>query len=285
MTMQFLGGELHTHENTQDALFHIIPCGLEKTVSYGKGTHAGPQAILAASQQLERMIENAEPCLHGIFTHAPIDCTPPIEDVLAGLRERVHHISSARKIPVTLGGEHSLSYGAVMGVHDTYVHKGEPLGFVQIDAHADFRTAYQGHKYSHASVMGMLAREGFPICSLGVRQVSRIEDTARTAHGVIAYDAARLVREQISHITLPADFPHNIYVSFDLDGLDSSIMSATGTPVPGGLGFYQSLDLVRSCLEGRMCVGIDVVELAPIPHRRDAEFAAAMITYALMAMA
>ena len=186
---------------------------------------------------------------------------------------------------MTLGGEHSVSYGAVMGVMDALQQKGEKLGIVQIDAHADFRVAYQGHHHSHASVMHLLAEAGLPIVSLGVRALSTEEELARTKHGVITHDGPMLVRNNISQIEVPDDFPENIYITFDVDGLDPSVIAATGTPVPGGLGFYQSLDLVESTLRGRRCVGIDITELAPVEGQTSNDFTAALICYTIMAMA
>ena len=286
MTFKFLGSELTSSENQQaDALFQIIPCGLEATVSYGTGTHKGPEAILQASDQLERNVLGFEPCEQGIFTHPELDCTQPIEKVMQDLRDLTTNICAKGHIPVTLGGEHSVSYGAVMGVMDALQQKGEKLGIVQIDAHADFRVAYQGHHHSHASVMHLLAEAGLPIVSLGVRALSTEEELARIKHGVITHDGPMLVRNNISQIEVPDDFPENIYITFDVDGLDPSVISATGTPVPGGLGFYQSLDLVESTLRGRRCVGIDITELAPIEGQTSNNFTAALICYTIMAMA
>ena len=286
MTSQFLGSELTSSENQQaDALFQIIPCGLEATVSYGTGTHKGPKAILQASDQLERNVLGFEPCEQGIFTHPELDCTQPIDKVMQNLRDLSTNICAKGHIPVTLGGEHSVSYGAVMGVMDALQQKGEKLGIVQIDAHADFRVAYQGHHHSHASVMHLLAEAGLPIVSLGVRALSTEEELARIKHGVITHDGPKLVRNNISQIEVPDDFPENIYITFDVDGLDPSVISATGTPVPGGLGFYQSLDLVESTLRGRRCVGIDITELAPVEGQTSNDFTAALICYTIMAMA
>ena len=286
MTSQFLGSELTSYENQQaDALFQIIPCGLEATVSYGTGTHKGPEAILQASDQLERNVLGFEPCEQGIFTHPELDCTQPIEKVMQDLRDLTTNICAKGHIPVILGGEHSVSYGAVMGVMDALHQKSEKLGIIQIDAHADFRVAYQGHHHSHASVMHLLAEAGLPIVSLGVRALSTEEELARTKHGVITHDGPMLVRNNISQIEVPDDFPENIYITFDLDGLDPSVIAATGTPVPGGLGFYQSLDLVESTLRGRRCVGIDITELAPIEGQTSNDFTAALICYTIMAMA
>ena len=283
---QFLGSELTSSENQQaDALFQIIPCGLEATVSYGTGTHKGPEAILQASDQLERNVLGFEPCEQGIFTHPELDCTQPIEKVMQDLRDLTTNICAKGHIPVTLGGEHSVSYGAVMGVMDALQQKGEKLGIVQIDAHADFRVAYQGHHHSHASVMHLLAEAGLQIVSLGVRALSTEEELARIKHGVITHDGPKLVRNNISQIEVPNDFPENIYITFDVDGLDPSVIAATGTPVPGGLGFYQSLDLVESTLRGRRCVGIDITELAPVEGQTSNDFTAALICYTIMAMA
>ncbi len=279
---QFLGEELAASENTRDtARFEVVPCGLEATVSYGTGTSQGPSAIIAASNQLERLVYDAEPCREGIFTHPPVNCDRPVEEVVQGLRNLTADIARRGHVPVTLGGEHSISYGAVMGVVDAL----GPLGLIHVDAHADFRDAYQGHKFSHASVMHLLAGEGLHMVSLGVRALSVEEDAARKAHGVITHDARQLMRDDTHEITLPEDFPKNVYITFDLDGLDPSVLPSTGTPVPGGLGFYQALDLVESAAHGRNVKGIDVVELAPVSGQPVSDFTAALISYHLMRIA
>ncbi len=287
MQDQFLGEELAVAENDMaTARFEVVPCGLEATVSYGTGAAKGPQAIIAASHQLERLVAGRVPCAAGIFTHAPVDCGQAIEAVMADLRRTTKDIAARGHVPVTLGGEHSISYGAVMGVVDALKEKEHaPIGLVHIDAHADFRDAYQGHTHSHASVMKLLAKEGLPMASFGVRALAEEEETARRAHGVITHDGPELVRGNISSVTLPDDFPEHIYVTFDLDGLDPSVLPATGTPVPGGLGFYQALDLVESTLKGRHCVGIDIVELAPLDGQPASDFTAALIAYQLMGFA
>ena len=279
---QFLGEELSAAENDMaTARFEVVPCGLEATVSYGTGAAKGPDAIIAASHQLERLVAGRVPCAEGIFTHQPIECGQDIEAVMADLRAVTKAIAARGHVPVTLGGEHSISYGAVMGVVDAL---DVPIGLVHIDAHADFRNAYQGHAHSNASVMNLLAKEGLPMASFGVRALAEEEEAARRAHGVITHDGPDLVRGQISSVALPDDFPDHIYVTFDLDGLDPSVLPATGTPVPGGLGFYQALDLVESTLAGRTCVGIDIVELAPIEGQPASDFTAALIAYHLMGL-
>ena len=280
----FLEGELSASErDPATARFRVIPVPLERTVSYGGGTGSGPDAILEASTELERLFRGKEPCAAGIATEAPVDCTGPLPEVMERIAARTGAAVAAGAVPVTLGGEHALSYGAVHGVARAL---GRPVGIVQIDAHADLRKAYQGERHSHASVMQLLAGEdGFRLAQYGVRALCQEEADRRTACKVISIDAEELVTGGIQSIALPADFPCDVYVSFDVDGLDPAILPATGTPVPGGLGYYQALGIVQSALAGRNLAGFDVVELAPDTGSRVSDFTAAQITYALMSFA
>ncbi len=275
----FLDSELTEAERGDDARFRVIPVPLERTVSYGSGTAQGPEAIIAASNELERICAGHEPCATGIMTEAPLDCQGSLPDVMERLAQRTEAAVRAGRVPVTLGGEHSLTYGAVMGVVRAL---DRPVGIVQIDAHADLRVAYEGEPHSHASVMHLLAEQGVPLAQFGVRALCRQEQESRARNGVFFRDAEELVTERIHQIALPDDFPELIYVSFDVDGLDPSQMPATGTPVPGGLEYYQALHLVESALKGRTCVGFDVVELAPDGNAAW-DFTAAQIVYRLMA--
>lgn len=278
----FLNSELTDTERGADGLFHILPVPLERTVSYGAGTRHGPAAILAASDELERLCCGWEPCSKGIFTHDAVDCTGPLPDVMERIAQHTQSIASAGYVPVTLGGEHALSYGAVTGVVRAL---GKPIGIIQIDAHADLRVAYQGQPHSHASVIHMLLENAdVRLAQFGVRALCKEEVESRDANNVFYMDAEDLVTNNIHAVDLPEDFPEHVYISFDVDGLDPSVMPATGTPVPGGLSFYQALHLVEHVLKGRKCVGIDVVELAPNGDETW-DFTAAQIVYRLMATA
>ena len=280
---QFLGEELECDENDKrTALFQIHPCPLEKTVSYGGGTARGPKAIIAASHQLERLIEGVMPCQHGIYTHKAINCAGSIATCIDRLRHEVCHTVRLGKIPITIGGEHSLSYGAIMGVRDG---RSASFGVIQIDAHADLRHAYQGEKHAHASVMDLVVREGFPLFQLGVRAFCVEEVAARKKYNVGFMDARALVESGVKHVHLASDFPKDIYISFDVDGLDPSIMPATGTPVPGGLGYYQTLGLLEHICAGRQIIGFDLVELAPNKAHPASDFTAAMLIYHMMRLA
>jgi len=271
LKMQFLGSELREGENNKDsARFHVIPCPLEKTVSYGSGTALGPQALIEASWELER----SSVCEQGIFTQDSIDCSLSHKECLGQLYQRTKSLVIQNKVPITLGGEHSLSWAAVQGVGDAL---GEKIGILQFDAHADLRNCYLGEVHSHASVMNLLVKEGHSLASFGVRALCGEERISRKDHGVFFIDGEELVRSDIRAVTLPKNFPEHVYLSFDLDGLDPSIMPSVGTPVPGGLGFYQAIDLVESVLEGRKCVGMDIVELAPIQNDLVSPYTAACL--------
>jgi len=277
----FLDGELTPAElDPATAHFRVIPVPLERTVSYGSGTEGGPAAILAASVELERPWRGEEACAAGIVTEAPVDCGGPLPEVMARIAERTAAAVAAGRVPVTLGGEHSLSYGAVRGVAAAL---GRRFGIVQIDAHADLRLNYQGERHSHASVMRLLTEEDrIPLAQFGVRAFSAEEAAARERGGVFACDGEALALGAVP--VLPEEFPEDLYISFDVDGLDPSVLPDTGTPVPGGLGFWQAIHLLDRLTEGRRIVGIDVVELAPSATSRVSDFTTAQITYALMAL-
>ena len=277
-SMQFLGSELKTAENLEaSAKFQVVPCPMEKTVSYGKGTANGPSALIEASQELER----SSICEHGIFTHQPIDCTVPHTICLAKLERVTEQIAANNKLPVILGGEHSLTWAAVRGISKQFQQK---IGIIQFDAHADLRDCYEGNEHSHASVMRLLVQEGHRLASFGVRAMCEEERVFRLQNNVFYKDGEELVRGNLSSIVLPEDFPELVYLTFDLDGLDPSILPAVGTPVPGGLGYYQSIDLVESALHGRKCVGMDMVELAPVHGDLVSPFTAASLLQKLLSM-
>ena len=283
MSKVFLDSELTEPErDPAQALFRVIPMPLEKTVSYGSGTANGPAAILEASDQLERHCAGWEPCSRGIITEPAIACDGSVPEIMERLAAATRSAVEAGQIPVTLGGEHSLTFGAVMGIKQALAR---PIGLVQIDAHADLRNAYQGEKHSHASVMHLLADEDVALAQFGVRALCQEEIDRRNEANVFFIDAEELVTKGIHDIELPSDFPQDVYVSFDLDGLDPSEMPATGTPVPGGLSYYQAVHLVESALKGRNLVGLDVVELAPIVGMEGWDFTAAQVVYRLMALA
>ena len=278
----FLKSELSDTEKNKDfSKFHIIPVPLEKTVSYGKGTSMGPQAIIEASNELERYTGKSEPCIEGIYTHPFLDCNKPIDIVINELQKLTQSVSSKNKIPVILGGEHSITYGAVNGIFKGLELKNKnEIGILQIDAHADLREKYENEVHSHASVMYLLSEENYKIAQCGVRALSKEEADNRRKFQITSYSVEEIKKSD--ELYLPQNFPKKIYISFDLDGLDPSIMPATGTPVPGGLGFNESLELIHKLIKDREIVGFDVVELSPIKGFLAYDFTAATLVYKIM---
>ena len=278
----FLKSELSDTEKNKDfSKFDIIPVPLERTVSYGKGTSMGPQAIIEASNELERYTGKSEPCLDGIYTHPFLDCNKPIDIVINELQKLTQSVSSKNKIPVILGGEHSITYGAVNGIFKGLELKNKnEIGILQIDAHADLREKYENEVHSHASVMYLLSEEKYKIAQCGVRALSKEEADNRRKFQITSYSVEEINKR--CELSLPQNFPKKIYISFDLDGLDPSIMPATGTPVPGGLGFNESLELIQKLIKDREIVGFDVVELSPIKGFLAYDFTAATLVYKIM---
>ena len=276
--MRFFESEIPALKPDQ-ARFHVVPVPYEKTVSYGNGTAKGPAAIIEASSQLERFDGTSDPGSQGIYTWPTVDCSGKPERVIDDIAAAVEKILKLKKIPVVLGGEHTVTWGVIKG----YLDAGEKdFGVVQIDAHADLRDAYEGNKYSHASVMRRVVEAGVPLVQLGNRAYCEEERDARKKHGVIAHDALELVPKGKNSIKLPKKFPTKVFFTVDIDGIDPSVLPATGTPVPGGLGWYQTLGLFESVARQRRIIGFDVMEFAPIPGFHAFDFAAALLTYKLM---
>ena len=276
--MRFFGSDV-PETGPERARFHVLPVPYEKTVSYGHGTAKGPGAILEASGQLERWDGQSDPGAEGIYTWPAVDCSGKAEVVIDSISRNVRKILELKKTPVVLGGEHTVTWGVIKGYLDAGV---KDFGVVQIDAHADLRDAYEGEKYSHASVMRRVVEAGVPLVQLGNRAFCEEEQDARKKHKVRAFDAIDLVPTQVSKIKLAKTFPSKVFFTVDVDGIDPSVLPATGTPVPGGLGWYQTLGLFESVARQRRIIGFDIMEFAPIDGFHAFDFAAALLTYKLM---
>ena len=265
----------------ENALFHIIPAPLEYTLSYGTGAARGPAAILEASQQLEAWDGYSCPGARGIHTAPAVDCSGDIEAALQHIAQRTHEALGHNALPILLGGEHSATLGALRALKERYGH----FGIVHIDAHADLRPHYQGSIYSHASVMHRaVADMDLRLAQFGVRDICLEEVQARRDFNVHCLDAPELVRAGIPAVLLPKEFPETVYISFDVDGLDPACIPATGTPVPGGLSWYDALEIIARCIRRRRVIGFDVVELAPLPGLHASDYAAARLVYHIMGL-
>ena len=280
----FLSSELSDKEMDYNfAKYHILPIPLEKTVTFGKGTKNGPKAIITASNELERLSEKSEPCKNGIFTYQPIKCSGSIEKILDEIKRNTFNITKKSKIPIGIGGEHSLTYGMITGIKSALMINSEEIGIIQIDAHADLRKNYMDKRYSHASVMYLLANEKFKIFQIGVRAISKEEIKNRSKFNINFIENNVLkTKEKWKYINLPKNFPKKIYITFDADGLDPSIMPATGTPVPKGINYEDIFKILSILTKGREILGFDFVEFSPIKNIPAYDFIAASIVYDLM---
>jgi agmatinase len=261
-----------------DCLFHVVPALYEKSVSYGSGTAQGPLAILTASQQLELYDGVGVPAEKGIFTQAPLACKASAEQDLLEISAAVARVLEFYKMPVLLGGEHTVTLGALGALMDASTS----IGIVQFDAHADLRDTYQNDRLSHACVMRRAIELGYPLFQIGVRSMSTEEVRFRAENGIGHLDAVQIAKNGLPDQILPAGFPDKIYLSIDVDVLDPSIMPATGTPEPGGLTWYTFFDILENIFESHRIIGFDVVELAPIAGWHAADFTCARLIYNLM---
>jgi agmatinase len=262
--------------------FHVIPVPFERSVSYGRGTAEGPAAILRASYQLEAFDGHGCPCEQGIWTTAPVECGGTVTAALARVEAAVGAALGLGATPVVLGGEHTVTLGAVRACASSH----RRLGVIQFDAHADLRDSYEGTPYSHACVMRRVSEIGVPFLQIGVRALSPAEAEFRKSAGIPHFDAEGLAIARTPPARLlPRSFPRDVYVTFDVDALDPGIMPATGTPEPGGLQWWQTMALLRRVTEGRRIVGFDVVELAPVRGLHGPDFTAARLAYNLMGIA
>jgi agmatinase len=269
--------------NYETARAVILPIPYEATVSYGAGTRNGPQAIIAASRQVETYDQEfrAAPCNVGIATLGEL------EQVASGPEAMMKHIEEAasgiladNKFLLTLGGEHSISPSLVRAHKARYPN----LSVLQIDAHTDLRPDYQGSKNSHACAMSRIW-ETCGFVGVGVRNFcgSELENRAQSEGRLI--QAADFHKNADSISKILSLLTQDVYITFDLDGFDPSVMPSVGTPEPGGLLWDETLEIIRRVSKEKRIVGADIVELAPIPGLTYPDFAAARLAYKIISYA
>ena len=261
----------------------IVPFGLEKTVSYGSGTKNGPREIIKASHQVELFDEelNKEPYKEiGIKTLKPISIKKNIEQALNQLSEINKEIVACNKFPLVFGGEHSITPGSIKPIVDKY----DDLTLLHFDAHADLRESYQGEKFSHASaIKRCLDFKNVKVVSFGIRNLSKPEmefyNNNRDRIEIFwGKDKKSWDLSQINKLFSSK----TVYITFDVDGFDASIMPATGTPEPGGLFWYDVLPIIKRVCQISNVVGADINELAPIKNFDSYNFLVAKLAYKIL---
>lgn len=263
----------------------ILPVPFERTTSWGQGTRKGPGAILAASHALELYDEelDTEPCRRGVATLPPlVPDAFDLAEALAEIRTEARRVLEDRKFLVVLGGEHSLSLAPARAAATVHGGAGE-VGVVQFDAHADLRASYEGTPYSHASVLRRIVEDGFPTLAVGLRSLSRPEARLIRDRELPVIWGQDLARDpegcQKRFVSLLEKLPETVYLTFDIDFFDPSLVPATGTPEPGGGGWYPTLRMLRALFERKRVVAMDLVELAPIGGQPASDFLAAKLVY------
>lgn len=257
----------------------IIPAPYDGTTTYRAGTREGPRAILNASRELEFFDEETctEAYRQGVFTleELPVNVSSPRE-MVREVREACEFVVSHGKLPVLLGGEHLLSLGMV----EALARKYPDLTVLHLDAHSDLREEYQGSSYSNACVM-RLASSLASLVQVGIRSLTREEHDFIGQAGIPCFFAHRLHWDPTLWERIPELVTGNVYISIDLDAFDPSIMPAVGTPEPGGLGWYETLAMLKKVIGGANVVGFDIMELLPVPQDPPSEFFAARLLYKL----
>ena len=261
----------------------VVPFGLEKTVSYGGGTKNGPKEIIKASHQVELYDEelHCEPYKKiGIKTLKPFRIDSNIKKALKKISNTNEEILNKKLFPITLGGEHSITSGCIA----PFVKKYKKLCLLHFDAHADLRQSYNGEKFSHASaIRRCLDYKNVSVISFGIRNISQSEipylkkNSSRIkifwAKDKVKWDLNKF-KKMIKNKT--------VYLTFDVDGLDSSIMPATGTPEPGGLFWDETLNIIKIAAKNSRIVGADISELSPIKGFSSYNFLVAKLAYKIL---
>lgn len=272
MPFNFLGLP-NKYSDYSTAKVVVLPIPYELTLSYEPGARFGPQAIIAASHQVETFDDELgiELSTLGIATY------PEIEQVVANpeaMQDKIYRkcrdILEDNKFVLSLGGEHSITAALVKAHKEKYGR----LSVVQIDAHTDLRDSYQGSKYSHACVMARVA-EMTDFCSIGARSFSNAENERKYADRIIKPGGWR-TRPAAFEKCL-AELAENVYITIDLDGFDPSVMPAVGTPEPGGLTWDEVILILKTVTATKKIVGADIVELSPRPGLTYADFTAAKL--------
>jgi agmatinase len=261
----------------QESRIIIVPVPYDGTSTWMKGADKGPDAILEASVNLEfyDVETSTEAHLAGINTIAPVLEKESPNQLVKAVYETLLSLLSEKKFPVIIGGNHTVSIGAIRAFSEYF----DNLTVLQLDAHSDLRQVYEESEFNHACTMAR-AREFSPIVQVGVRSMSAEElpfaEKDRIFYSHELYYDKSLYKKAIEKLT------ENVYITIDLDVFDPSIMPSTGTPEPGGPAYFELLHFMRDVIKKRNVVGFDVVELCPSATNKSPDFVAAKIIYQLL---
>jgi len=266
----------------QTAQVVIIPAGYERTVSYRKGTAKAPYAIFQASQQVELYEPelDLEPCQIGIASLPPLELEQlKPKQAIGEVEKAVEKLLKQNKKPILLGGEHSLSLGAIRALKKIF----SEFSVLVLDAHTDLRESYSGEKFSHACVMRRVLELGVEPIWVGVRSLSKEEAQLLKEKNLEVYFAHQLISGSGWERKVAQRLREKVYLSLDLDVFDPSQLPGVGTPEPGGMLYSQILSLIKTLAKtGKNLLGFDLVELAPIEGEVVSEFTTARLLYQIV---
>lgn len=255
----------------------LIPVPYDGTSTWGKGADRGPGAFLEAAENMELYdIEtDSEVYKEGIFLAPAITENRSPEAMVEEVHKQVKDYIKRNKFVTLFGGEHSLSIGSIRAFNECF----DNLTVLQIDAHADLRKEYQGTPYNHACALHE-ASQTTNLLQVGIRSMDVLERTYMDEERT--FFAHELATDEFWMDRVIDLMTDNVFITFDLDGLDPSIMPSTGTPEPGGLFWYETLEFLRKVFEEKNVVGFDLVELCPNPNDRSSDFLAAKLYYKML---
>ena len=256
----------------------MLPVPFDKTSSWIKGSAKGPKAIIEASKNMELydIKTDSEVYTKGIHTAKEI-ASKTSHGMIGKVYKEAKKILDDNKFPVVLGGEHTVALGSI-GAH---AEKFGDMSILHLDAHSDMRDSYEGSKYNHACVMARAKEITKDIVSVGIRSMDSSELQNINKKNIFYADDIRRSGDWIKKAT--AKLSKNVYITIDLDVFDPSIMPSTGTPEPGGIGWYEVMDLLEHVSEKKNIVGFDVVELCPSKEHAP-DFLAAKLIYRLLSL-
>lgn len=263
--------------NAETSKIVLIPVPYDGTSTWGKGADKGPSAFLHASEQMELYdIEtDTEVYKQGIYLADPVTENTSPKDMVNAVHSITKHYIKRNKFVTLFGGEHSISIGAIRAFNECF----EDLTVLQIDAHADLRKKYEGTKYNHACAL-YEANENTNLIQVGIRSMDVSEKTVMNEDNVFfAQDMTTDDYWMDNAIELMTE---NVYITFDLDALDPSIMPHTGTPEPGGLFWYETLDFLKKVFAEKNVVGLDINELCPNKDSKASDFLASKLYYKML---
>jgi agmatinase len=257
----------------------ILPVSFDKTSSWIKGSDKGPQAIINASRHMELYdIEtNSEVYEKGIHTPKGITAKTS-RNMVSKVYKKTSKLLADNKFIVVLGGEHTVSIGSIRA-HAEHFNN---MSILHLDAHSDMRDSYEGDRYSHACVMARAKEHAETIISVGVRSMDLSELHNINKKNLFLASHIQKSKDWIKKVT--RKLSKNVYITLDLDVFDPSTMPSTGTPEPGGLGWYEVIDLMESVSKNKNIIGFDVVELCPSKHNVAPDFLAAKLIYKLLSL-